>query len=327
MRISKRCGQLVFILVFVLCVILMDQGLKFLLYPYTYARVDVHYLETQQYDDIFVGTSHGKCGIDPLKVDEVTGRKSFNFCMGGQFTVDSYYIVKEACRVNPPKRVIYELDPAYWMLEIPQDTTFGQTYQELPWSLVKAEYFFAKFTDTDFRNALFPWYAFRSQMEEIGENIETKTSSLYKEYGTECFREAGQTYEEGGFIRRIPVKGEHKSDADLVLWNEEGINPDRIRYFEKLVKLCQEQGIELVAVTTPVPKENLEKYREYEKADTYFTNYFRETGVPYINYNTEANHPGYSVESDYADYDGHMYGDTADAFSRILGEALKKGVS
>lgn len=327
MRISNKWRRPAYALIFLLCVILIDQGLKFLLYPYTYARVDVHNLETQRYDDIFVGTSHGKCGINPLKVDAVTGRKSFNFCMGGQFTVDSYYIVKEACRVNPPKRVVYEVDPAYWMLEIPQDTTFGQTYLELPWSLVKAEYFFAKFTDTDFRNALFPWYAFRNQLDEISKNIETKTSSLYKEYGTGCFRETGQTYEAGGFIRRLLVKGEHKSDADLVLWNEKGVNPDRIRYFEKLVKLCREQGIELLAVTTPVPKENLEKYGEYQKADTYFTNYFNEAGVPYINFNTEKRHPGYRVDTDYADYDGHMYGDTADAFSEILGEALREDLS
>ena len=55
--------------------------LNFGLLQYNIARVNVHRIMTQKYDDIFVGTSHGLSAINPEIVDQVTGRKSTNICM------------------------------------------------------------------------------------------------------------------------------------------------------------------------------------------------------------------------------------------------------
>lgn len=323
MRISKGWKRTAALLAFVLGVVFIDQGLEFLLIPYTYARVDIHRLETRQYDDLFVGTSHGKCGINPLKVDEVTGRKSTNLCLGGQYTVDSYFIVKEACRVNPPKRVIYELDPSYWMTEISQDSSFGQTFRELPFSLVKAEYYFSKFMDKDFRNSLFPWYLFREAgLVQIRKNVRNKLSEAYREYSLAPFGDTGETFEEEGFVKRIRRKEDIKTEENLSLWNQEKINQKSVLYFEKMAELCEKNGIELVVITTPVAEEMLEKYGEYQAADEFFTDYFQKRGIPYINFNTKENHPGLRLKH-YVDCDGHMYGKPANKFSRLLGEVLK----
>lgn len=81
--------------------------------PYNNFRNDMHNLDNHKFDTVFVGTSHGKAGINPDIIDGITGYKSINMCLGGQSIDDSYYIVKEACRVNKPKRIIYELDPSY----------------------------------------------------------------------------------------------------------------------------------------------------------------------------------------------------------------------
>lgn len=305
---------------FLLAALLLNAGLNFALYPYTYARVDVHHLETGTYDDLFIGASHGKSCINPVKVDEVTGRSSINLCIGGQYMIDSYFIAKEACRVNRPKRIVYELDPGYWITDMAEDTSFGQTYHELPWSAVKAEYFLAKFLKKDFRNTLFPWYAYRSQLTQMAENIKTRTGSMYKNYGTECFSNEGQSYEESGFIRTFPVEGMAKDEESLTLWDETLLREDSTAYFEKLVKLCEKEDVELVVITTPVPAETLAKYGEYAEADVFFAEYFAGKGIRYMNFNE--NHPGYTLE-EYSDWEGHMYGETADRFSVLLGEALK----
>lgn len=293
------------------------------LYPYTYARVDVHNLETNSYDDIFVGSSHGKSGINPLVVDEVTGRKSTNLCLGGQYPIDSYYIVKEAVRVHPPKRIIYELDPGYWMGKIGENFSFGQTYYELPPSMVKLEYFKDKIMGRDMRNTLFPWYLFRSEYPNFLSNIKMKFSVEYKTWGVESFDKGGQRYEAEGFINRDPIPNENKQEDNLVLWDRGLLNEDSMKYFEKMQKLCEQERIELVVITTPVPKVTLEKHeKEFRQAYSFLESYMKERDAVYINFNYEEE---VDVRLDaFGDYDGHMHGEAANRFSKILGAYLKE---
>lgn len=321
MQISRKWKRLIYAVLFLLVACVINNGLIYMLCPCTYARVDVHKLETGNYEDIIVGTSHGKCGIDPDVLAETTGRHTGNFCMGGQYLVDSYMIVKEACRVSQPKRVIYELEPMYWIPEIPQDTSYAQTYRELPFSAVKVEYFFAKMCKGDFRNTLFPWYLFRSHIGQIGKNVEMKQSAAYKEYVSEVFCGEVQSYTENGFIYRNRID-EEKPDPDVVEWDESRINEENLTYFHKLKALCEENQIELLVVTTPVPQEMYEKYEsQYKAAEQFFEHFFEKEQVPYLNYNDGSN--TYTL-ADYADWEGHFYGDTAIQFSNILAKDMQK---
>ena len=52
-------------LVLVVCVALLA-ALDLALYPCTFMRNDVHAVVTQQFDDIIVGTSHGKSTVRKL---------------------------------------------------------------------------------------------------------------------------------------------------------------------------------------------------------------------------------------------------------------------
>ena len=110
--------------------------LNFGLLQYNIARVNVHRITTQKYDDIFVGTSHGLSAINPKIVDQVTGRKSTNICMPDEHIIDSYFLVKEACRFHKPKRIIYELDPSYWSTRQNDGANSVYIYKEFPLSKV-----------------------------------------------------------------------------------------------------------------------------------------------------------------------------------------------
>ena len=96
-------------LVLVVCVALLA-ALDLALYPCTFMRNDVHAVVTQQFDDIIVGTSHGKMDIDPEVMQEVTGRSGHNLCVGGEYGIDAYYLTKLIKEKQNPKRIIYEVD-------------------------------------------------------------------------------------------------------------------------------------------------------------------------------------------------------------------------
>lgn len=84
------------VLVIAVCttiLILLDTAL----YPCTFMRNDVHTVATQEFDDIIVGTSHGKMDIDPETMEEVNGRSGHNLCVGGEYGIDAYYLTKLIC--------------------------------------------------------------------------------------------------------------------------------------------------------------------------------------------------------------------------------------
>ena len=60
--------------------------LNYALIPPSSVRINLHNLRNgQQYDTIFIGTSHGQYGIDPAAVDQATGTSSVSLCMADAY--------------------------------------------------------------------------------------------------------------------------------------------------------------------------------------------------------------------------------------------------
>ena len=91
-----------------------------------------------------------------------------------------------------------------------------------------------------------------------------------------------------------------------------------------MVRFCKKEGIQLIVVTTPIPKATYEKYKShYEAAEQYFTDYLEKLQVPYYCYlNTQESDIPQDLE-EFADYDGHMYEEAAGRFSRVFAENMK----
>lgn len=142
-------------LVLVVCVALLA-ALDLALYPCTFMRNDVHAVVTQQFDDIIVGTSHGKMDIDPEVMQEVTGRSGHNLCVGGEYGIDAYYLTKLIKEKQNPKRIIYEVDPGYFVSEKEEGNNYLLFYHEFPFSKAKVEYFWNSIAKCNFRTVLFP---------------------------------------------------------------------------------------------------------------------------------------------------------------------------
>ena len=306
----------------VLCAVLLNLGLNYALIPYSYVRIMMHELQTEENDVVFLGTSHGLSGISPKIIEEKTGKDAINLCMGGEYPKDAYYMLKEAIRQHRPEQVVYELDPGYWCTEESQRGDFNRIYYEMPWSLVKAEYFVNKTMKSDFRATLFPWFYYRAQYKMIPQIIEGKQSSEYKNYGAAPFTTAGQSYEDG-YIKRNEFFGEKPQDS-LVLWDESLLQEEAVTYFEKMAELCKEKNITFTVITTPVPAETRKEHPEFQKADKWFREYMEEQGITYYNYNEEEHRVENLDESlnAFTDYEGHMSWKQAEIFSSQLADDL-----
>lgn len=221
-------------LVLVVCVALLA-ALDLALYPCTFMRNDVHAVVTQQFDDIIVGTSHGKMDIDPEVMQEVTGRSGHNLCVGGEYGIDAYYLTKLIKEKQNPKRIIYEVDPGYFVSEKEEGNNYLLFYHEFPFSKTKVEYFWNSIAKCNFRTVLFPWYEY-SLSYELPKVKDTFTQKVTGDYDVSHLKSDSQEYHESGFIERYPVDVTKLKKSEPKLYEEGKVNEENMEYLKKLAR-------------------------------------------------------------------------------------------
>ena len=317
---KKFLKTITVIAVCILILVMLDMAL----YPCTFMTKDIDAVVNNQYDDIILGTSHGMTDIDPAIMEEITGRSGHNMCVGGEYEIDAYYIAKLIAEKQKPSRIIYEIDPGYFVSEKEEGNNYLLFYHEFPFSKSKAEYFWNSIAKCNFRTILFPWYEY-SLSYELGKVKETFSQKWNRDYDISHLKSATQEYHESGFIERYPVDTSKLKMEDLKLFDKKQINTQNLEYLGKLIDFCKENGIEFVAVTTPVPIDTLRAYSDnFNEAWKYFGEYFDERGITYLNFNTQYFKAFSHDLKDYTDYDGHMNGKAAEEYSRVLANILNK---
>lgn len=318
----KRNIKAVCILAVAIAVFLL---LDFLLYPCTFTRNDIHAVTTRQFDDIYVGTSHGKMGIDPQVMEEVSGRTGHNLCVGGEYSEDAYYLVRLILEKGlKPSRVIYEVSPGYFISEKEEGNNYLLFYHEFPMSFAKLSYFWNSIRNCNFRTMLFPWYEYpiSYELENLGNTFKTKWN---RDFGIDALKSDTQEYHESGFIQRYPVDVSGQAMTGISEFRRENVSERNMAWLKKLIELCKEKDIEFVALVTPMPGVSLSAYTEsFGDAYQYFGDFFEEDNVQYINFNSNQYFPIFTHElSAYTDYNGHLNGENAREFSKILAQVLE----
>lgn len=323
MRTKK--GKMLCIIIFLLICIILNGLLKWLFIPPNTVRTSLYQLrEEPGYKYLFIGTSHGQFGIDPAVIEEETGKKSFNLCMADAYPDDMYYLMKEACRTQMPEKIIYEIDPSYWMLNQRLGSTAIGFYKEFPMSFNKLAYFYEKVMEFDFRSTIFPWSYYKNLMPEIPEHIRIKSTRKFDTHDASLLNNVNTEFRNDGFAYRKRVEGEEKGTYNHVPWNEENLKEKALNYFARTDEFCEENDIELQLVILPVPQETVANTPEaFEAADAYFEQLAKDHELEYYNFNMEEDLPLDRSINGYWDYDGHMYGDQAGEFSKILGNYIQ----
>ena len=304
-----------------MCVIFLAyRFIDLALYPCTYIRNDVHAIVSGQVDDLYLGTSHGKINIDPDAVEEVSGRTGHNMANGGEYPIDSYYLVKLMVeKGTTPKRVVYVTTEDYFTLRKEEGNNYLLFFHEFPLSRTKLEYFFTCVADCNIRTLLFPWYEYplSTELNMIKTNLGQK---LTGSYDTDILRSEAQEYHENGYIQRYPVDPSTFKFKFYTPFDEENLIEENLEWIRRLIRLCQDEGIEFISVSTPMAEPVLEKYAEgYAASHAFFSEFYQEQGVRYIDFNSPEYYDLFSHKVNaYTDLEGHMHGDAARDFSKVL---------
>lgn len=309
------------LLVCVLVIKLID----LVLYPCTFVRNDVHTVTSQQKDVIILGTSNGMSDLDPDSMLEGTEMTGHNLCVGGEYPVDAYYLTKLVIEKQQPKTIIFELSPGYFTTEKEKGNNYLLFYHEFPMSLTKAQYYLDTMLDCDFRFPLFAFHEYSLQYE-LSKIKDTVYQKVTNNYDVSYLKGTAQEYHENGFIEKYPVAVEDFPAYSPTLFSKDEVKATNMEYLDKLIQLCKDNDIEFIATTMPLAATMLVQEEDsYREAWNYFSAYFQAKNVQYFNFNREY-YKSYSHDlANYVDYDGHMNGDSAKAFSRVFGETIFGG--
>ena len=331
-RKMRKYKKIVTLIGFWLVVCIINNFLDFALVNAGVTRIAVHELDKEDYDCVFFGQSHSSYAIDPLTIEESTGLKTMNFSIGGQYMMDMYYYVQHMYENSTPEVVVLDLDYQYFINIPKDDNTIMSTlmYYNYPNTWRKSVYTYDKLRHKEYRAALFPWMNNRHNLKHMEQVIENKMTEDYKNYNPDSIQqiEDDDTYNGRGFIYRSRSYENHHSKVGI-WWNEDAVDyHDSVEYFKKIVRYCNKKGSKVVVITTPINKSTLiESKDEYHKIEHYFDNLVEETGLSYYNFNLVKQEKFSRSDKDYWDYDGHMYGDSAQRYSNMLGEFLEKVMS
>ena len=334
-RSPLRC--VVETLVILAIVVGVDFLLVYALYPYgsTSEVVWSEYFSaaSQNIDTVVVGSSTAQRAIDPNVLDNALGTSSFTLATPAQPLEDSYLAVSEAISGHSVKRVILGLDFETMSLGSwdKANITYVQTkaaYESPPKAiddyagLLTSSGFF---TGSKFLQVLFPWIIAHEKggVQSVENNLRMRLDGTTPIEAAKV-RESGWTYVGKGYGNYNYLLDTSNATAAMSTTSHAitDFTDQNMATLQKIIDLCNENGVQLVVVVTPRPAFNVLCYgEEYPQQMTRMRDLVESGGGVFLDANLLKDDYYAPTAEDFADGE-HLNATGAEAFSAVLAEYL-----
>ncbi len=301
-KTGRSAAPFLWVLVFLLIFAIVNEYLTLALNDDIDMRINISRASTQTCEDVILGTSQARLGIDPDTVSETTGRSTANLSIPYSNAMDQYFMIRQMVESgHRPERIVYEADPTYF-----ERSKGGIHYYAFPMGKVRMEYWLACAKD-NWRSALSPWIQQADLLPQSPDIFKRKIAYFRGDYD----------HSFNGFT---------PSNADLNDKNKEDrefqVNSKSDGWLKKLITYCRNENIDLVILLMPLGTKVYEQEQKtfYREASAYLAEVCEEYDITFWNFN-EVPATQYDI-SGFIDSDGHMKEQTAESFSRVLGEYL-----
>lgn len=263
-------------------------------------------LDKNTLDVLCMGSSHGYSSFQPNLLWKEYGVTSYVMCSPRQTAANTYYLLKEALRYQKPQILLLETYYFFTNKKYTTEAILRTSFDGL--ALCRAKY---------------------EMIEDILPNIGVKAKLTwylpFLKYHSRWTELKEWDFHSDAYLKGSVIDFEVCPMEEPELPSQERALPENVRsYLDKIIALCEENGIELVAYTAPYG------YIEEEKA--YFVvkqeinlaleAYLKERGVPYFNLQ-RSDDLGIDFASDFRDHT-HLNSVGAGKVTRYLSEFLVK---
>lgn len=201
------------------------------------ALISEYYKETTDHDVIFVGDCEVYENFSPITMWEDYGITSYIRGSAQQLIWQSYYLLEETLEYEKPEVVVFNVLSMKY--DTPQKEAYNRmTLDGMKWSKSKVDDIRASMMeDEEFADYVFPILRYHSRWQEL-------TSDDFKYLFTR------RPVSQSGYYMRIDVKPAQTFPKPKKLANYE-FGENSWKYLEKMRKLCEEKGIQLILVKAP----------------------------------------------------------------------------
>ena len=283
------------------------------LWPTTSTYAGFYQMEEDSIDVLCLGSSHAAACFNPQVVYDAYGIRSYNLACEQQNMFTSYYWIREALRYQKPQVILLD---TYMLFPVNQSEALNsaesctrKAFDGMKWSGVKAE-------------AVKEMCRLDEKQSEISYYLtNVRYHTRWMELKEEDFRfvQMNQHYELKGYTpldRRGAMEyqpfasGDSEQQTEMVLLMKE--------YLNKIVELCEDNGIKLILFKTPSVTQRITNYNTVAQ-------YAFEKGVEYWDFNEASAYKDSALvfEEDMND-DMHMNIWGAEKLSLYLGSQLQE---
>lgn len=266
-----------------------------------------YYDEEKDHDVVFVGDCEVYENFSPKVLWEEYGINSYIRGSAQQLIWQSYYLLEDTLRYEKPDVVIFNI--LSMMYDEPQKEAYNRmTIDGMKWSMSKVKSIQASMTEREeFLDYVFPILRYHSRWNELG----TEDITYMFDTPKVAFN---------GYYMRVDIKPAENIPEGKILADYQ-FGENSYYYLDKMVELCEKEGVELIFVKAP----SLYPYW-YPEWEEQIEEYAAEHGIRYINFLENVEETGVDFTVDTYDAGLHMNLSGAEKITRYLGGVLSAEV-
>ena len=311
-----------------------------------------YYTRDKSIDNVFVGSSHVLCDVEPFMLDEINGEYNFNLSCPQQRMDTSYYLLREAAEDNRLKHVYIECyylcmtdheiwdrasgnykvsdyigDPdhfaAAWLISDEMKPSLNSLAIRMHAS-DKDHMLENIFPFVRYREKLFDW-EYMSNRLSVSMSKEEPEYFLHLDYeepdGTpwvQEYREKGDLYSTG---RNLDCEKIFPKDRDLTKY---GMGKQSKAYLKKAIEYCLDKNIPVTLFVSPIMDFQLLSTGDYDNYVRELRTVADEYGVPCYDFNLikrdrlDIKHGEYYMDPEHLNTTG------SELYTKVLWEVLSR---
>lgn len=238
------------------------------------------YEDKGKIDNLYLGSSHVYCDIDPYQLDQLNGQYNFNLATSAQLMNGTYYLMREADRCNRLSHVYVELYYYYNIKDnfhedrdlIEVDVAYNWSNTDyMQFSLNKLQYMAMMAEPEKYPDILWGFTRYRSHLGDwdwVKETMESKESEEYVNFqyyqdwgdgrGYDEYQQRGRLYSS-----RASADKARLLEQDRII-SEDPMTETSEAYLRKVIAYCQEREIPITLFISPIYELQLISTENYD---------------------------------------------------------------
>lgn len=295
------------------------------------------YEDRGRIDNVYLGCSHVYSDLDPAILDDLNGQYNFNLSTPAQHLNSSYYLLREADRLNALSHVYLEL---YFEMSVNSaegtDPIYGSYHDNwintdyMHFSMNKVRYTLAIISDTGkCEDIFFPFIRFREQLgnwDYINRIRQAKKDDSYRAYERREVLEEdigyNEYYKQGYFYSTIVLPETDLNIEQALSMEENPVGEASEEYLRKIITYCRQRDIPITLFVSPVLDLKLVSVGCYDYYVSQINDIAQEYQIPFYDFNL-AKEEYLSLRSNeyFRDFD-HLNANGADIFTPFFNEVV-----